>query len=716
MHTAHNESSGDAEAVVQAGTVYGGINLFGRAGPPPPPPRQLPFDATRFVNRQQTITRLDAALPAENATAAGGQSMTVAAIAGAPGVGKTALAVHWAHRVRQWFADGDLYVDMRGYGPGPALDVGQALDTFLRALHVPADQIPTDTEGRAALYRSVLAGKRVLIVVDNVSTVGQVRPLLPATPSCMAIITSRSRLSGLVAREGASRMTLDVLSPDEAVALLSDSIGGDRVNGEPQAAAELARRCAYLPLALRILGERIANTPHATLAEFVADLALVERQLDALTIDGDELSDVRAVFSWSYQALPEDTTRFFRILGLHAGSDISAAAAAAITGVNLPRARNLLDQLTAAHLVQNPARDRYLFHDLLRAYALERAQGEETPEQQRRARRRVYTWYLWMAEEGRKIILPYSHAIPLPPAGPDVPLTPPSAVAEAMAWFERERLNLLDNVRQADQLGDHDIAWQIPVVSDGFFELKSYWADWREIHLTGLHAARSTGSRLGEAANLRCLGDAYWRTEQRDAALDCYRQGVEASRDVNDHWVEGFCLRGLGLIHEELGQLEEALDLYGQARELFRRHGIARGEGMSLLSLGNCHRARGHLDIAITQYRQAVAVLDGINDQWSVAWASYPLGLAYQQAGQLDEALEQHQRALELFRRFDDRRCEGLTLAGLGDTYHAAGQHPDAQRCWQQALQILDPLGDPHADAVRRLVAQADSSNEEHPA
>ncbi|OWV11465.1 nb-arc domain-containing protein [Micromonospora wenchangensis] len=714
MPTAHNESSGDAEAVVQAGTVHGGINLFGRAGPPTPPPRQLPLDATRFVNREQALTRLDAALPADG-TAAGGRSMIVAAIAGAPGVGKTALAVHWAHRVRRWFADGDLYVDMRGYGPGPALDVGQTLDTFLRALHVPAEQIPTETEGRAALYRSVLTGKRVLVVVDNVSTVGQVRPLLPATPTCMTIITSRSRLSGLVAREGASRMTLDVLSPDEAITLLGDSIGGDRVSAEPEAAAELARRCAYLPLALRIIGERIANTPYATLTDFVADLALVDHQLDALTVDDDELSDVRAVFSWSYQALPEDTARFFRLLGLHAGSDICVAAAAAIVGVSIPRARNLLDQLTAAHLVQNPARDRYLFHDLLRAYALERAQAEETPEQQHQSRRRVYTWYLWMAEEGRKVILPYSHAIALDPAGPDVPLAPPSTVAEAMAWFERERLNLLDTIRQADEFGDHDIAWQLPVVSDGFFELKSYWADWRDIHLTGLRAARSAGSRLGEAANLRCLGDAYWRMEQRDTALDCYRQGANASRDVNDHWVEGFSLRGQGLIHEELGHLEEALNLYEQAREVFRHHGITRGEAMSLLSLGNCHRARGQFDTAIAHYQQAVAILDGINDQWSVAWASYPLGLAYQQIGHHDEALNQHQLALKLFRRFDDRRCEGLTLAALGDTFEATGKADDAQRCWQQALQILDPLGDPHASAVRRLVTQSDGSNGSEP-
>ncbi|BCL16050.1 tetratricopeptide repeat protein [Micromonospora sagamiensis] len=713
MHPARNESSGDAGAVVQAGTVHGGVNLFGRAEPPPPPPRQLPLDAARFVNRERTLTRLDASLPADHEATAGNHvpagrpSTTVAAITGAPGVGKTALAVHWAHRVRRWFTDGDLYVDMRGYGPGPALDVGQALDAFLRALHVPAEQIPTDTEGRAALYRSILTSKRVLIVVDNVSTASQVRPLLPATPACVAIITSRNRLSGLVAREGAARMTLDVLSPEEAIAVLSDSIGGDRVRAEPQAATELARRCAYLPLALRIIGERIANSPHVTLAEYVADLALVDRQLDALAIDDDELSDVRAVFSWSYQALPGEAARFFRLLGLHAGSDISVAAAAALAGVSLPRARVLLDQLTAAHLVQNPARDRYLLHDLLHAYALERAQAEETPEQQRRARRRAYTWYLWMAEEGRRIILPYSHAVALPAAGPDVPLAPPHTVATAMAWFERERLNLLDNLRQAAELGDHDIAWQLPVVSDGFFELRSYWSDWRDIHLTGLRAARSAASRLGEAANLRCLGDAYWRMEQRETALDCYRQGLDASRDVGDHWVEGFCLRGLGLIHEEVGQVDEAVERYGQAREVFRQHGITRGEGMSLLSLGNCHRARGHLDTAIAHYQEAVAVLASIDDQWSVAWASYPLGLAHQQAGRLDEARNHHEYALALFRRFDDRRSEGLTLAALGDTSHAAGRHDDAQRCWEQALQILDPLGDPRADTVRRLVTSS---------
>ncbi|MET7950425.1 tetratricopeptide repeat protein [Micromonospora sp. NPDC005324] len=674
------------------------------------PPRQLPLDATGFVNRERTLSRLDAALPSDDVPAAAGHPpMIVATIAGAPGVGKTALAVHWAHRARGWFTDGDLYVDMRGYGPGPALDVGQALDTFLRALHVPAEQIPTDTDGRAAMFRSVLNGKRVLIVVDNVSTVGQVRPLLPATPTCMAIVTSRSRLSGLVAREGASRMTLDVLSPEEAVTLLSDTIGGGRVRTEPQAAAELARRCAYLPLALRIIGERIANSPHVTLAEFVADLALVEHQLDALAVDDDELSDVRAVFSWSYQALPTETARLFRLLGLHAGSDTSASAAAALAGVSLSRSRNLLDQLTAAHLMQNPSRDRYLFHDLLRAYALERAQAEETPEQQRQSRRRVYFWYLLMAEEGRKVILPYSHAVALPPGEPGVILAPPHTVAEAMAWFERERLNLLDTVRQADDLGELEVAWQLPVVSDGFFELKSYWADWRDIHLTGLRAARSAGSRLGEAANLRCLGDAHWRMGQRETALDCYHQGVAASREVDDHWVEGFCLRGLGLIHEELGQTNEAMDFFGQAREVFRRHGITRGEGMSLLSLGNGHRAHGRLDTAIAHYLEAVTILDGIDDQWSVAWASYPLGLAYQQAGRLDEALERHTDALELFRRFDDRRCEGLTLAALGDTHHAASQHDAARRCWQQALRILDPLGDPQASVVRGLLARTGS-------
>jgi tetratricopeptide (TPR) repeat protein len=694
---------------VQAGTVYGGITVHGRSEPPPPPPRQLPRAAAGFVNRERALADLDAFLPRPDDPPLTRRAAVVTTIAGAPGVGKTALAVHWAHRARRWFTDGDLYVDMRGYGPGTPLGVEQVLDAFLRALHVSAQRIPAEVDARAALYRSMLEGKRILVLIDNAASEGQVRPLLPAASTCMAIVTSRSRLSGLVAREGASRMTLDVLSAEEALGLLRDTIGPGRVDAELQAAAELARRCAYLPLALRIIAERISNSPHTSLADFAVDLARADSQLDALHVDEDELSDVRAVFSWSYRALTENTARMFRLLGVHVGADISTAAAATVAGLTIARTRSLLDALTAAHLLQNPARDRYVLHDLLRVYAAERADADETPEQLSVVRRRLYSWYLGMAEEGRKVILPYSQAVPLSPVAAGVQLVPPATVDEAMRWFEQERLNLLDMIRQAEQLGEYDVAWQLPVVSDGFWELKSYWSDWCDIHLIGLRAARAIGDRYGEASNLRCLGDAYWRTNQREQALDCYRRGVDASRAAGAPWVEGFCLRGCGLIYEELGLIDEALEYYAQALNVFRVHGIVRGEGMSLLSLGNCYRALGRTDDAIVHHQQAVAIFEQLDDQWSIAWACHPLGLAYQQAGQFIEAREQQQRALRLFRAFGDRRCEGTTLAALGDTVHALGDTVRAQRCWQDALLILDELADPHADTVRARLDPLDS-------
>lgn len=594
---------------------------------------------------------------------------------------------------------------MQGYGPGPPLSAETALDGFLRALHVASEQVPADIGARAALYRSVLADKRILILVDNASSLSQVRPLLPASPTCMAIVTSRNRLSGLVVRDGVSRMTLDLLSPGESISLLRDTVGGERVDAEPDAAAELARRCAYLPLALRIIAERIANAPHVPLADFVAELAAADQQLDALSID-DDLTDVRAVFSWSYQGLPPAVARFFRLLGLHPGADISSAAAAALAGVAADAARRTLDALACAHLIQTPSRDRYAFHDLLHAYAAERAAAEEPPDEQRQARRRLYSWYLHMAEEGRKIILPYSHAIPLPAVASGVRVKPPTAVQEAMSWFERERLNILDIARHAERLEDYDIAWQLPVVCDGFFELKSYWLDWRDIHITGLRAARAAGHRRGEAASLRCLGDAYWRLSRRDEALDCYTQGVAASREVDEAWVEGFTLRGCGLIHEEQGEIETAADFYRQALQVFRRSAIVRGEGMSLLSLGNCYRAAGEFEQAISHYQQTITILERLDDEWSVAWALHPLGVALQQSGQLTKAAQCHRRALAIFRNFDDRRCEGTTLAALGDTLYAAGDFHQAAAHWRDALAILEPLGAPKVDELRSLLTQ----------
>lgn len=268
-----NEITGDSDANVQAGVVHGGVHVAARAQDKPPVPRQLPMAVPGFVNRQPQLAELDAFLAHPKSSAEQGRALVVSAIAGAPGVGKTALAVHWAHRVRSRYVDGDLYVDMRGYGPGPRIEVAHALETLLRCLHVPPERIPVDVDGRAALYRSVLNNRKVLVLIDNAATADQIRLLLPGSAQCLAIVTSRSALSGLVAREGAQRMVLDVLSLEESLTLLRQVVGAERIDAEPAAAQQIIAYCAYLPLALRIIAERITSRPHTPLSRFVTELA-----------------------------------------------------------------------------------------------------------------------------------------------------------------------------------------------------------------------------------------------------------------------------------------------------------------------------------------------------------------------------------------------------------------------------------------------------------
>jgi NB-ARC domain len=384
-----------------------------------PAPRQLPADVTFFTGRDAELAKLDALL--DHGTPA---AVVISAIAGTAGMGKTSLAVHWAYRVRERFPDGELYVNLRGYDPGPPVTPEQALDGFLRALDVPAEKIPHDVDAQAGLYRSLLAGRRMVVVLDNAASPDQVRPLLPGSPPCVVVVTSRSRLSGLIAREGAYRLTLDVLPAEDAVTLLRHAIGADRVDAEPGAAAEVARHCGYLPLALRIAAERAAARAHLRLADLAEELAVEHDRLDLLTADDDEITGVRAVFSWSYRTLAPETARAFRLLGRHPGPDVGVASAAALTGSTTTSVRRQLDALTSAHLVTETRRDRYQFHDLLRAYATERASLDESPDENTHTIRRVLEWYLHTAHAALYVLYPQHPEIPLDPLRVDCqPLT-----------------------------------------------------------------------------------------------------------------------------------------------------------------------------------------------------------------------------------------------------------------------------------------------------
>ncbi|KUP97973.1 NB-ARC domain-containing protein [Thermobifida cellulosilytica] len=698
-----NTVHGDSGAVVQAAAVHGDVYVTGAAASQEPAPRQLPMAVTGFVNREAQLAYLDSLLRAgtEAPYRDSGGAVVISAIGGAPGVGKTALAVYWAHRVRSHYVDGDLYVNLRGHGPGPAMGAAQALDVLLRSLGVPPERIPDDLDGKAALYRSRLARKRMLIVIDDAVSADQVRPLLPASSTCLVLVTSRRALSGLVAREGAERVTLDVLSTEEAVDLLRRTVGERRVDAEAGAARALAAHCAHLPLALRILAERIISRPDTPLAEFAAELAAEDERLDALGAEDDELSDVRAVFSTSYRALDAESARVFRLLGVHPGAEFGVHAAAALAGLAAARTRRVLDRLVGVHLVHRVRDRRYRLHDLLRLYAAERLRQEESEEEQTAALRRLAGWYLRAVDNARAVTHPHFRAVAVPqdvePA--EVPVF--DSTEEAIAWFDEEYANLLDVLGLAAERGQHDLAWRLPVLSYPLLELRGHWRHWREAHLRGVESARRAGDGHGLARNLLGLGDAEWVLGRNREALERYRAALDALPEEGDGWIEGFALRQIGLVNWQEEPSEEAVALIERAVAVFRRVGERRGEGMGLLSLAECARDRGRTGTALEYCRAALEALDGIGDTWSVAWGRCSLASVLDSAGRRGEALAEYRAAAEVFRGFADHASEAMALTRIGEIHEASGEADRARSAFAAAAELLGRNGDPEAERLR---------------
>lgn len=684
---------GRAHTVVQADAVHGDVHLHPRHEWPRP--RQLPAPPGGFVNREAHMSALGLAIGTDR-TRAG----TVSVIIGPPGVGKTALALRWAHRVRDRFPDGDLYVDMHGYGPGTPLAPERVLDGFLRAFGVEPDLIPLTLDERAALYRSMLDGKRMLIVIDNSMSARQIRHLLPGSDGCLTLVTSRSSMPSLVAREGAVRMPLDVLSAEDALELLTEVMGDARAESDPGGAERVTEHCGRLPLALRVVAERAAARPHLTMSDLADELTAEQLRLDTLSSETDELVDVRAVFSWSYRSLDSRQRQVFRFLGLHRGVEMSTAPIAALTRIPLDELREHLAGLCEAHLVQQIATDRFRLHDLLRVYAVERCRREETERARTGAIRRMMGWYLHAADRARKAVLPYSNAVPLVPIEtqnlPDFP-----DARQAMTWFGIERLNLLSLLDQAMDRGQYDIGWKLPVVTDGLFELGSYWLEWRQIHEDGMQAAEAVGDELGLASNLLCLGDAHWRAGRRIEARDAYERCAALAHRIGHRWIEAFAQRGLGHLALEEDRAEAAGRRFETALELFRSGGIARGEGMVLRSLAETAHAQGRLERALESARRAVATFEAIDDAWSTAWGRLELGRLCGEAGLGDEAETVLRQCVATFRDFNDLRNAAAGLHRLGVVLDAAGRGDEARECWEEAFEILEPMGDAAVEDLR---------------
>ncbi|MGH3869059.1 MAG: ATP-binding protein [Pseudonocardiaceae bacterium] len=701
-----NALSGNADNVVQAREIQGGVHVHQPRASSLPVPRQLPADVAFFTGRDAELGRLDALLDGGEPAA-----VVISAIAGTGGMGKTSLAVHWAHRVRERFPEGELYVNLRGYDPGPPVTPEQALDGFLRALDVPAEKIPHDVDAQAGLYRSLLAGRRMVVVLDNAATPDQVRPLLPGSPTCAVVVTSRSRLSGLVARDGAHRLTLDVLPPEDAVMLLRCAVGPDRVDAEPEAAAEVARHCDYLPLALRIAAERAAARSYVRLADLAEELAVEHDRLDVLTADDDEITGVRTVFSWSYRTLAPEAARVFRLLGRHPGPDVGVASAAALTGNTTTSVRRQLAALTSAHLLTETRRDRYQFHDLLRAYATERAALDEFPDDCANATHRVLAWYLHTAHAALYVLYPQHPEIPLDPLTVTCQPLTFTHRDQALQWFDAEHANLMAAIRLATDTGQHTIAWQLPNAMDAFLGWRYHWADRITVHQLGLAAAVHINNQLGERWALGHLNEAYLEIERFEEALPLALRGLSVAREIGDRWAEGNSLLSLGKVHLHFGRFGEAADHYRRALTIYREVNHRRNESSAMINLAELARAQQHFEQAIVYARDCQAIAREINDTRGEADTLYIFGLIYLDLRRWHEATDHFQQALAIYRELSDRHAAARTLRYLGETLRGMGQLTEARESWLEALSIFDDLGAPEATQVRACLETLDAHN-----
>ncbi|MFJ3816694.1 BTAD domain-containing putative transcriptional regulator [Streptomyces sp. NPDC090056] len=524
-----------------------------------PFPAQLPAMAGSYVGRRRQMRELDALVSPDPAARA-----HVVAVVGAPGVGKTALAKHWAHARRAHFEDGQLFVDLRGHSPLPTLRPADVLAQFLRALGAPPDQLPTDEDEAAALYRTLLADRQTLIVLDNARDAEQVRPLIPGARGCAVVITSRSRLAGLVASDGARQLVLDVLDPDEGRRLLAATIGESRVAAEEEAARRLVRVCGGLPLALRIAGANLLARD-ARIVDYSAE-SPGDDMLSRLRVEGDRRSTVRAAFDLSYRALPATARRMFRLLGLMPGPDLTVDGAAALTDSTSAEAAGLLAVLTDAHLVRERAAGRFGLHDLLRSYARELAGREEA----HAARQRLFDWYLYHADAAARLLHP---AETDPAAG--TPPAPSAALVfsdhgEAAEWLDAERENLAGAVLQASGSGFTAVAWRLAESLHPYLSTGMYTGDCLKVATASLFAAVADGEPRAQAAAQLRRAECHRALANDAQALELFGSALELARQAD--WTEGqvLALRRIGAAHQENGAEHLACEHLSRARELTR--------------------------------------------------------------------------------------------------------------------------------------------------
>jgi len=666
-------------------------------------PRQLPAAVADFTGRAAELRALTRMLDQAGAGAPG--TVVISAIGGTAGVGKTALALHWAHQAAARFPGGQLHVNLRGYDPsGTPAEAAEAIRGFLDALDVPPGRIPPAPHAQAGLYRSLLAGRKMLIVLDNARDERQVRPLLPASPGSLVLITSRSQLGGLAAADGARLISLDVLSHAEAVQLLAARLGTARAAAEPAAVDQIASLCACLPLALAVAAARAAARPGFPLAALAAELADAADRLDALDA-GDPAVSVRAVFSWSTRQLSGEAARMFRLLGIHPGPDISVPAAASLAGRTQHQARRLLRELAHAHLTAEHASGRYACHDLLRAYAAEQARQTGSQAGRDAATGRVLDYYLHTAARAALLLDPAKEPVALAPPRPGAAPGQPADRRQALAWFEGEHQVLLAALTLAAGSGSDSHAWQLPWALAPFLQIRGHWQEGAAIQRTALAAATRLGDTAAQALSSRLLANACTELGDHDQALGHHARSLALYQRLGNRLGEAKVQHNLGVLAERQGRYTDALGHAEQALRLYQAIGDKTNQAIALNAVGWCHGLLGDYQQARAFGRQALTLSAETGHRWLEGCVWDSVGYAEHHLGNLAEAAACYQRALSLHRESGGRFYEAVALTCLGDIRHAAGELAQAREVWQQALAIFEDLQHPEAGQVRAKLA-----------
>jgi tetratricopeptide (TPR) repeat protein/transcriptional regulator with XRE-family HTH domain len=670
-------------------------------------PRQLPAAAADFTGRAAELQRLTQVLDEAGASKPG--TVVISAIGGMAGVGKTTLALYWAHQVAGRFPGGQLYVNLRGFDPsGTSVTAPEAIRGFLDALGVAPERVPASPEAQAGLYRSLLADRRMLIVVDNARDEQQVRPLLPASAGTLVLVTSRSELTGLAAADGARLLSLNVLAHGEATELLAARIGPARAGAEPGAVSEIANLSACLPLAVAIVAARAATRPSLPMAALADELRNAAGRLDALDA-GDPAASVRTVFSWSVRHLSREAARMFLLLGIHPGPDISGPAAASLAGCDPARARRDLGELARAHLITERLPGRYALHDLLRAYAAEQARDTVGEPERDAAIGRVLDHYLQTAAYAAQLLNPSHEPVVLATPGPDAATEQPADHRQALAWFEEEHQVLLATIALAAQSGFDAHAWQLPWALAPFLQTRGHWQEWAATQRTALSAATRLGDLAAQAVCSRLLAAAHSDLGNYDESARLFAASLTLYQRLGNRLGEAKVQYNLAVQADGQGRYPDVLAHTEKALRLYQALGDKASEATALNNIGWTHGLLGDYQQAREFCRQALALCLEVGHHWLEGYVWDSLGYAEHHLGNLGEAAACYQRALRLHREAGDRFTEAESLTHLGETCQAAGQLAQTREAWQQALAIFDELRNRDAaDKVRAMLASTD--------